>query len=158
MIAHLKVGDIVFNRRDFADAIIAYHRGMEIATRLTTADPGKTDYQRDLLVSQSRIGVAFRSRGDAEGSLTLLTHVLAISKSLAALAADNLNVQRDVEVDHQHISETLLVMGRRDEAREHARQALAMLRDCATRFPASPQWAADEKAVTDLLHRIDERP
>jgi tetratricopeptide (TPR) repeat protein len=156
--SYFKVGDLGISRGNFASALAAYRLGMEIATRLAAADPTNVDYQGDLSAGHNRIGIVLRNQGDPEGSLAELSSGLATSERLAALAVDNMTLQRNVAVSHLQISETLLAMNKLGEAREHAHQALTLLRDCATRFPAAPQWATDQQALADLLQRIGERP
>jgi dipeptidyl aminopeptidase/acylaminoacyl peptidase len=52
-------------------------------------------------------------------------------------------------------AETLLADGHAAEARQHAAQAVDLVRSCAERFPGSPQWQADRKAIADLLRRVN---
>jgi len=64
--------------------------------RLAKADPGNAGWQRDLSVSQDRIGDVQQAQGDLAAALTSHQAALAIAERLAKADPGNAGWQRDL--------------------------------------------------------------
>ena len=79
------------------EALAAYRDSLAIAERLARADPANAGWQRDVAVSQFRLGVFALRSGDLAEARRLLTAGRAIVAGLAARSPDWAVVRRDVE-------------------------------------------------------------
>ena len=68
---------------DLAAALTSYQASLAIRERLAKADPGNAGWQRDLSVSQNKIGDVQQAQGDLAAALTSYQASLAISERLA---------------------------------------------------------------------------
>jgi hypothetical protein len=55
-ICYKKVGDVLHAQGDLDRAFVAYQNSLAISQRLAAADPSNADWQRDVTVSQIKIG------------------------------------------------------------------------------------------------------
>ena len=69
---------------------------MEIRERLAATDPKNADWQRDLSVSQERIGDVQKVQGDLPGALASYRASMEIRERLAASDPKNAYWQRDL--------------------------------------------------------------
>ena len=65
-------------------ALESYEAGLPIRERLAAADPGNTEWQRDLSVSHNRIGDVRRAQGNLSGALESYEAGRAIAERLAS--------------------------------------------------------------------------
>ena len=65
---------------------------------LAASDPGNADAQRDLSISQNKIGDVLVAQGDGPGALVAYRRGLAIREALAARDPANTQWQTDVAV------------------------------------------------------------
>jgi len=117
------------------DAAIAYH-GAESAGR-------RIDAERDLSVSQERIGDVLVAHGDRDGALKAYEAGLAIRETLTRRDPANTEWQRDLIVSCMKISENDPA-----EARRRLSQALEIARGLQATGRLAPvdNWMADDLA------------
>ena len=96
------------------EALAAYRRSLAIREKLAAADPGNTEWQRDLSVSHNKIGDVLLAAGRREEALAAYRRSLAIRETLAAADPGNTEWQRDLSVSHDKIGDVLMAAGRRD--------------------------------------------
>jgi hypothetical protein len=92
-------------------------------SRLAAADPGNMEWQRDLSVSQNKVGAVLRAQGNLPGALEAFRRSLAMAERLAAADPGNMEWQRDLAVSHYKLAGL---------ARQHGDQSLweAELQQC----------------------------
>ena len=83
-----KVGDVLVDQGNLADALKAYRDSLAIADRLAKADPGNAGWQRDLSVSYANLANAYRTAGQLPQAREQLTAGRAIIARLTETYPD----------------------------------------------------------------------
>ena len=78
-----------------AAALTSFQAGVAIRGKLTAADPGNSQWQRDLSVSHSKIGAIEQAQGNLAAALTSFQADMAIAQKLAAADPGNSEWQLD---------------------------------------------------------------
>ena len=71
---------------------------LAVARRMAAADPGNTDWQRDVAISLERLGGLKLTAGDFAAALAAYEEGLKVRRRLAAIDAGNTLWQRDVAI------------------------------------------------------------
>jgi serine/threonine protein kinase len=142
--AYLKVGD-VRGRPGYANlgnkmgALESYRKSLAIRDALLGADPDNALARRDQATTHDRVGDLLRTMGDTTGAFEHYHRALALRQSLAAGAPDagqrDLQGQMDLAASYQRIGDMLAMTGKRAEALENQRQALAIFEQAAAIKP-----------------------
>lgn len=74
---------------DRADALAEYRASFSIREKLVATDPGNAQWQRDLALSNNRIGEMLDASGDRTGALAAYRAFSATSEKLAAADPGN---------------------------------------------------------------------
>ena len=98
-------GDLARVRTTVVDARRDYEEAHRIAQRLTSTDPANIEWQRDLSVSQNKIGDVLVAQGDLPAALTAYRASLGIAEALAKRDGGNTQWQRDLVVSYVKLSE-----------------------------------------------------
>jgi len=125
------------------EALKSYQAGLAIAERLARTDAGNSDWQRDLSVSNNKIGDVLVRQGNLPEALKSYQAGLAIAERLARTDAGNSDWQRDLIVSCVKIAEVFP-----DEAGAMLTRAGAIanrLRD-EGRLAAVDAWMPEELA------------
>ncbi|TNJ34041.1 tetratricopeptide repeat protein, partial [Chlorobaculum thiosulfatiphilum] len=77
-------GDVLRDQGDLDGALNAFRESLAVSQRLAASDPSHAGWQRDLSVSQEKIGNVLRDQGDLDGALNAFRESLAVSQRLAA--------------------------------------------------------------------------
>ena len=133
--AWIELGDLWRTIGSLDDAARAY-RAAEAAVR-------RTGTERDLLVSQERIGNVLVAQGDRDGALKAYQAGLAIAETLARRDPANTEWQRDLSVSQNKIGDVLVAQGDRAGALKAYQAGLAIRETLARRDPANTQWQRD---------------
>ena len=83
----------------------------ESLLNLAAADPSNAGWQRDLSVSQKKVGDVLLAQGDLAGALKAYRESLAIGARLAAADPSNAGWQRDLSVSQEKVGDVLLAQG-----------------------------------------------
>jgi tetratricopeptide (TPR) repeat protein len=86
------------------EALTAYQKSLAIREKLAAADPGNSDWQRDLSISHNKIGDVLVGAGRREEALAAYHKALAISEKLAAADPGNTEWQIDLVVSLHRIA------------------------------------------------------
>jgi hypothetical protein len=89
---------------DLAAALASYQAALAIRERLAKADPGNVGWQRDLSVSDQRIGDVQQAQGDLAAALASYQADLAIAERLAKADPGNAGWQRDLIVSYTKLA------------------------------------------------------
>ena len=89
---------MLVSQGDGPGALAAFQAALANAEDLAKRDPANRQWQRDLSVSQDRIGNVRLSQGDGPGALAAFQADLAIAEGLAKRDAANTQWQVDVAV------------------------------------------------------------
>ena len=92
-------------RDDLDGALAAYQASLDIRERLARADPTNAGWQRDLSVSNNRIGDVLQARGDLDGALAAYQASLDIRERLARADPTNAGWQRELSASHISIGD-----------------------------------------------------
>jgi hypothetical protein len=98
MVALTILGDLASRTEHLGEALKHYEAARNIVLQETVRDPANTQWQRDLSVSQNKIGDVLVAQGDGPGALAAYRKGLAIGDALAARDPANVQWQVDVAV------------------------------------------------------------
>src|SRR6185295_1478398 len=102
--AYLTLGELG-EARQRADTSVA--RLLDLAREF----PDQAAYQRDLAVSQERLGQVLRARGDSDGALAAYRAALAIVEKRAGLDSSDIDLQRNLAGFQDRIGDVLQAQG-----------------------------------------------
>jgi hypothetical protein len=97
-------------QRDSA-ALATYQNAEALPDGLAKADPGNAGWQRDLSVSDNKIGDVLVAQGDLAGALKSYRDGLAIAQRLAASDPGNAGWQRDLSVSYEKVGDVQVDQG-----------------------------------------------
>ena len=133
----------------------AYRAGLAIRERLAAADPSNAGWQRDLSVSQEKLGDVLSAQGRLDDALSAYRAGLAITERLAAADPSNAGWQRDLSVSQNKLGDVLSAQGRLDDALSAYRAGLAIAERLAAADPSNAGWQRDlsvsQNKVGDVL-------
>lgn len=109
----------------------------------TAADPSNADWQRDLSVSQGRLGNVLLAQRDLVGALGAFRKSLTRIEKLAATDPSNAGWQRDLWASHSKVGDVLLAQGDLVEALGAFRKSLALSEKLVTVDPCNAGWQRD---------------
>ncbi|MDH5653555.1 MAG: tetratricopeptide repeat protein, partial [Gammaproteobacteria bacterium] len=124
-------------------ALQSYQAALAIAERLARADPGNSQWQRDLSVSHIKIGDVQRGQGSLTAALQSYQAALAIAERLARADPGNSQWQRDLSVSHIKIGDVQRGQGSLTAALQSYQAALAIAERLARVDPGNSQWQRD---------------
>ncbi len=107
------------------------------------ADPGNTEWQRDLSVSHDKIGDVAVAAGDLTTARTAYQAALDIAARLAAADPGNTEWQRDLSVSHDKIGNVAVAAGDLTNARTAYQASLDIAARLAAADPGNTQWQRD---------------
>ncbi|MGH3800370.1 MAG: hypothetical protein ACRDTD_09615, partial [Pseudonocardiaceae bacterium] len=128
-------------------ALTLYQQSLDIAERLTRAEPGRADYQRDLSVSYNKLGVCFAQLGLAEEATVALERHLQLALDVHQRLPGQVNAVVDLAFA-LHLTADLADYG--DERNRQSRELLEVLE-------ANQRLPRNGKALLDSLRR-DQAP
>jgi tetratricopeptide (TPR) repeat protein len=111
--------------------------------RLAASDPSKTSWQRDLSVSENKVGDVLRAQGDLSGALRSYRAGLVIRERLAASDPSNASWQRDLSVSHDRVGDVLRAQGDLSGALRSYRAGLVIRERLAGSDPSNASWQRD---------------
>ncbi len=126
-----------------------------IAEGLAKSDPANTEWQRDLSVSQEKIGNVLVAQGDGPGALAGYQAGLAIREGLAKRDPANTEWQRDLFVSKAKIGDVLLAQGDGPGALAEYQAGLTIAEGLAKRVPANTKWQVDVAVSYARLGSLD---
>ena len=94
--AHLELGDLAITVGRTADALGSYRASLAIRERLAAADPGNAGWQRDVAVSNAKLGATYRKCKDPAQARRFLLAGRAIMAGLVARYPDWAEWKRDL--------------------------------------------------------------
>jgi hypothetical protein len=145
--ALLSVGDL----RAATRQLQAMHKQVQDRA---AADPGNTQWQRDLSVSHNRLGDVAVAAGDLAGARAAYQAGLDIRVRLAAADPANAEWQRDLSVSHNRLGDVARAGGDLAGARAAYQAGLDIAVRLAAADPANAQWQDDlayvERKIRDL--------
>ena len=142
------LGDHLIMLGDLAAALRSYQASHSIFERLAEADPANAGWQRDLSVSQDKIGDVQSAQGDLAAALRSYQADLCIADRLAALDPSNQGWQRDLAISHFNVGKTHRALAATDRAKRAFQNALEIL---ITKVDESdPLTGLVRKSIVDL--------
>ena len=146
--------DVLVAQGDGPGALAAYQAGLAIREGLAKRDPANTQWQRDLSVSQERIGNVLIAQGDGPGALAAYQAGLAIREGLAKRDPANTEWQRDLSVSNNKIGDVLVAQGDGPGALAAYQAGLAIREGLAKRDPANTQWQRDLSVSQERIGNV----
>jgi tetratricopeptide (TPR) repeat protein len=119
--------------------------------RLAAADPSNAGWQRDLSVSQIKIGNVLRAQGDSSGALAAYRQSLSVRERLAAADPSNADWQRDLSFCQSNIGDVLRDQGDLAGALAAYRHSLAVDERLAAADPFKAFWPRDLPVSQDKI-------
>jgi tetratricopeptide (TPR) repeat protein len=111
--------------------------------RLAKSDPGNSGWQRDLSVSDDKVGDVQVAQGDLAGALTSYRNSLAIRDRLAKSDPGNAGWQRDLSVSYERVGDVQVAQGDLAGALKSYRDSLAIRQRLASLGVRNTQWRND---------------
>jgi len=111
--------------------------------QLVAADPGNVEWQRDLSVSQDRVGNVLLALGDLAGALVSYRDSLAVRQRLVAADPGNTEWQQYLGVSHNKVGDVLIAQGDLVGALISYREDQAVMQRLAVVDPGNPGWQRD---------------
>ena len=153
-VVHLLSGSAAEAYGDLEEAGTAYRASLAIFERLAAADPSNAGWQRELSVSQDRVGNVLSAQGGLDDALSAYRAGLAIRERLAAADPSNAGWQRDLSVSQNKLGDVLAAQGQLDGALERLSPGW-QFRGLAAADPSNAGWQRDlsvsRKRVGDVL-------
>lgn len=150
-------GDLALVRTTLADASRNYEEAHHVAQRLTTDDPGNTEWQRDLTVSYNKLGDVAVAQGKLDEAAQAYRDSLTIRKQLAASNSRNTEWQRDLSVSYDRLGDVAVAQGKLDEAARAYRDSLTIAKQLAASDPGNTQWQRDLWVSYERLASLTEK-
>jgi hypothetical protein len=116
---------------------------LTIGETLAQLDDGNTAWQRDLSVSQNKIGDVLRAQGDLAGALLSCRPGLAIAERLTARDGRNTAWQRDLSAGQDNIGDVRQAQGNLSRALLSYRAGLAIREHLAAQDGGNSRWRRD---------------
>ena len=124
-------------RRQLAEGVL------QASKALIELDPANPDWQRDLSVSQNKVGAVLVDQGDLSGALTAYQAGLAIASRLAEADPGNAGWQWDLSISHEKLGDVLLAQGDLSGALTAYQAGLAIASRLAEADPGNAGWQWD---------------
>jgi len=140
---HVDQGDLTRVRTTLAEVRKEYEGAHRIATRLTTSDPGNTEWQRDLSVSYEKLGDVAGAQGQLEAAAQAYRDSLELAKRLVANSPRNTQWQRDLSVSYEKLGDVAGAQGQLEAAAQAYRDSLGIRKQLAASDPSNTQWQRD---------------
>ena len=121
-----KTGDWQLVRGDAKGALANYQKSLAIFEKLAAADPGRPDWQRDLAISNERLGDMHANNGNDTGARSAFERALAIYAGLVERNPDDL-----ASLVNSVLPRLRLATLDPARARNHLEQALSILQPLA---------------------------
>ena len=162
-IAGLLAHRLLFDLRDAiaAEGLLASVRDLltlliPALVRLAAQDPRNAGWQRDLAVSQGKIGEVQEAQGNLSAALTSYQIALAISDQLAQVDPGDDGWQRDLAVSHSKIGEVQEAQGNLPAALTSYQAALAISDRLAQADPGNAGWQRDLAASHNRIGDVQQ--
>jgi tetratricopeptide (TPR) repeat protein len=94
------MGDLYVSLGDVGAARDAFQKSLEIAKKLSEAEPARADYQRDLSVSYNKMGDLYVRLGDGGAARDASQKSLEIALKLSEAEPARADYQRDLAVSY----------------------------------------------------------
>ena len=120
-------GDLARVHTTLVETKREYEEAHRVAQRLTTSDPGNTEWQRDLSVSHEKLGDVARAQGKLDQAAQAYRDGLTIRTQLAASDPGNTDWQRDLWVSYWKLADLAERQKHISEARGYWKQAFDVL-------------------------------
>jgi tetratricopeptide (TPR) repeat protein len=118
-----------------------------VISRLAAAHPDNAEWQRDVSVTQDRVGDTQKALGHLPEALASYQAGLAIRDKLVKADPTNAGWQRDLSISYNDIADVELQQHDLPAALNSAQQALALLDRLAKSDPGNTHWQRDLFAV-----------
>ena len=128
---------------NLAGALTSLPASLAIRRPAGQADPGNAGWQRDLSVSQDKIGHVQQAQGNLPAALTSYQASLAIKDRLAKADPGNAGWQRDLSASHNQIGDVQQAQGNLPAALTSYQASLAIRDQLAKADPRNAGWQRD---------------
>ena len=91
-----KIGDVLVDQGNLAEALKFYRDDLAIMEQLAQADPGNAGWQRDLSVSHAKLANVFTKTGERVKAIDALHQGRAIMERLTKMSPHNAVWKRDL--------------------------------------------------------------
>jgi len=133
------------------EALQAYRDSLAITEHLVATYGSNTRWQRDLSVSDNKVGDLLEAQGKLDEALKTYHNALSIRERLVAADRSNTNWQRDLAVSYSKIGDVMVKQARTEDARASYRKALGIMESLTAADPANVQWQVD---IIDYNHDL----
>jgi tetratricopeptide (TPR) repeat protein len=123
---HFELGDVLLEIPDggSAEAKRQYEKAHDLARQIAEANPEVAEAQRDLSVSDNRLGDLYLRLGDGKAARECYQHALDAMGRLADADGTTAQAQRDLSVSHNKLGDLSLELGDGKAARDSYQKAL----------------------------------
>ncbi|PPC98054.1 MAG: hypothetical protein CTY36_11050, partial [Methylocystis sp.] len=160
-VSYNKVGDVLVAQGNLPEALKAFRDSLAITEKLAKADPASfglhgsamtSGWQRDLSVSQEKIGDVLVAQGNLPDALKAFKDSLAIADKLAKADPASFGLhgsamtsvwQRDLSVSYIKVGDVLVAQGNLPDALKAFKDSLAIREKLTKADPGNAGWQRD---------------
>jgi tetratricopeptide (TPR) repeat protein len=146
--------DTLLTIGDTGGALAAAEQARQIYADLVAGNPGNAGWQRDLSVSNERLGAVQVAQGDLAGALTSYRDGLAIADRLAQSDPGNAGWQRDLAVSYNGVGDVQVTQDDLAGALKSYRDSLAIIDRLAQSDPGNAGWQRDLAISNERLGNV----
>ena len=139
----VEAGDSWVIEGSSAEALRTYKKAQSAAEAGAASDPRSTEWQRDLMASNSKIGDVQSAQGDSAAALKSYQAGLVIAERLATSDPRNTEWQRYLMVSYSRIGNVQSAQGDSAAALKSYQAGLAIVERLATSDPRNTEWQRD---------------
>jgi tetratricopeptide (TPR) repeat protein len=149
--AMLGLGGVMLAQGSLLDGLRQFQAAAAVAEPIVMADPGNARWQRDLSVSQQRIGDAFFEQRNLPAALDAYRADFAIAERLAKADPDNALWQHDLSSSLERMGDVLHIQGNLPASLDAYQACLAIEERFAKADPGNAQWQRDLSGSHDNI-------
>ena len=142
-VSYNKSGDLSVRFGNGEEARKWFAKGLSIAERLYSADPGNAGFARDLSISYERLGDMARDAGDSGAALGWFKRAKDIRQRLYSADPGNADFARDLSVSYNKLGDLSVRSGNGEEARKWFAKQLSIAERLYSADPGNAGFARD---------------
>jgi tetratricopeptide (TPR) repeat protein len=136
-------------------ALTTYQASLKAMERLAQSDPGNAPWQRELAVSDERMGDIEQAQGDLAAALRSYQASLGIMERLAKSDPGNAGWQRDLSVSYESVGDVQQAQGDLPAALTSYQASLTIMERLAKSDPGNAGWQRDLSVSWDKIAFLD---
>jgi len=127
-------------RENYEKSVPYFERSIELAKKLSAADPENTKYPRAEAIQKSNLAEALAEIGRTDEALKLQREVLDYQKNILETDAANQEIKFAVAEDYLDLSRTLIYRGEKSAAQENFERGIKIMEELIKSDPTNSEF------------------